>query len=317
MANPPVPNFFLVGAPKAGTTAFVRYLEQHPSVYVSPIKEPCFFAPEAADYDPAARDRFRRDREAIRAYLNQPSLERRDFGLVLEWDEYLKLFKGARQETAIGEASVSYLGSPGAAAAIRARVPEARILMLLRDPADRLMSHWAAAWAAGATTAGFADWIDTQVEEERHREPPAGNVWAGFYGRHLERYLENFPETQIKPIIYDDYVRDVHTSLRDVFAFLGVDAHWTIDVTRRHNVTRVPRWPRLDRLTSPVRGVVRSVVPDTLARHMRDWSRRPFHPVASVDERARAIAVYADDIRTLAQLLQRDLSPWLDPRRSR
>jgi hypothetical protein len=189
--------------------------------------------------------------------------------------------------------------------------------MLLRDPADRLRSHWAAAWAAGVTSAGFGEWIETQVRAERDRVPPAGPVWSGFYGRHLERYLRHFPSAKIMPILYDDYVRDPHVVLRDVFIFLNVDPEWRSDVSLRHNVTLVPKWPRLHRLTAPGRRVARSVLPVAVLGHMRRWSRRPFHPIARAEDRARAIAVYEDDIRALASLVRRDLSAWLKPKRAR
>ena len=139
------PTFFLVGAPKAGTTSFAAYLAQHPDVFVSPIKEPCLFAPEVIEIDAAARASHERDREPLRAYLDAAVLAPRDRGIVLEWTDYLKLFKGARAERAIGEASVAYLGSVDAPRRIHERVPDARILMILRDPADRLRSHYAAA----------------------------------------------------------------------------------------------------------------------------------------------------------------------------
>lgn len=80
------PNFFLVGVPKSGTTAFLRYLEQHPAVLVSPIKEPCFSAPEILAM-PGIREGLDRDREALRRYLDQPVLERRKIGLVFEWEQ--------------------------------------------------------------------------------------------------------------------------------------------------------------------------------------------------------------------------------------
>ena len=106
------PNFFLVGAPQAGTTALYFYLDQHPSIFVSPIKEPCFFAPEVADITPRARELYDTDAPDLRRYLDGPMEQKRDHGLVLDWDDYLTLFKSVRDETAIGEASVAYLASP-------------------------------------------------------------------------------------------------------------------------------------------------------------------------------------------------------------
>ena len=65
-----LPNFFVVGAPKAGTTSLYHYLDQHPAIYMSPIKEPCFFAPEVVDFTPQSRARFDADASALQAYLD-------------------------------------------------------------------------------------------------------------------------------------------------------------------------------------------------------------------------------------------------------
>src|SRR5438105_6114472 len=112
---------------------------------MSPIKEPCFFAPEVADISREARAIYDADAPALRAYLDGPMHGKRDRGLVLAWGDYLKLFKRVSTETAIGEASVAYLASPAAAPAIADRVPQARIVMILRHPIDRLFSRYAPA----------------------------------------------------------------------------------------------------------------------------------------------------------------------------
>jgi hypothetical protein len=307
------PNFFLVGAPKAGTTSFARYLEQHPSIFMSPIKEPCFFMPEILDCGLALKEAYRRDRDALQEYLDQPVLARRGTGLVFRWDQYMKLFKGAEHETAIGEATVAYLGSQGAPRAIRARVPQARVMMILRDPADRLRSYWAAALVAGATALGFGDWLDEQIERERFLPPPLGRISTGFYAENVKRYFDTFPAEQIKPIVYDDYARDPQSTLRDVFAFLGVDSGWVSSTSRRHNVLSVPRWPSLHQLTLPLQRLVRATVPEPAFARMSELWRQPFRPSVSVRERAKAIAVYERDIHVLASFLRRDLSSWLDP----
>jgi hypothetical protein len=119
-------------------------------VFVSPIKEPCFFAPEVAEITP--RDR-----------------------LVLDWNDYRQLFKDVGRETAIGEASVAYLASLKAPAAIHARLPDARIVMILRNPIDRLFSRYLAARDSG-DTASFEEWLDLRIKEDESRDSSAGSV---------------------------------------------------------------------------------------------------------------------------------------------
>ncbi len=125
-----LPNFFIVGAPKAGTSALYDYLGQHPAVYVSPIKEPAFFAADLLELKrqlgtPEA------DPDELRAWLNGPMSGRRS-GVIDEWAQYLKLFKNVRHETAVGEVSANYLASHSAPRAIYERIPHARIIAVLR-----------------------------------------------------------------------------------------------------------------------------------------------------------------------------------------
>jgi hypothetical protein len=309
-----VPNFLVVGAPKAGTTSLYHYLDQHPAVYMSPIKEPCFFAPEVVDFTPRSRALFEADAEALRAYLDGPMREKRQ-GIVLDWEQYLKLFKHVRDETAIGEVSGNYLGSSGAPRAIRARIPDARIVMMLRDPVDRLFSQYVASRAAGETHASFVPWTTEQLSAEAARRPPFGPVWAGRYVVHLRRYLECISWSQLRVYLYDDYARAPRPVLRDLLTFLNVDPDWPVDTTRRHNVTLVPRWPALHRIVAPlIRRAIRRIAPARMLERARPlYVTRPrLRPTA--EERARVIEIYEADIRALETLIQRDLSAWLDPR---
>ena len=246
-------------------------------MFVSPIKEPCFFAPEVAEITP--RDR-----------------------LVLDWNDYLQLFEEAAGETAIGEASVAYLASLNAAAAIQARLPDARIVMILRNPIDRLFSRYLAARDSG-DTASFKAWLDRRVADGKIG---AGPIWPGRYAVHLQRYRASFPAHQVRAFLYDDYASTPHTVLRDLFEFLGVDPAYPIDVTRRHNVTMSRRWPAVHRLLRPLR----RLVPTKLAARASPWFVKPRTTKPTAEERVRALDVYREDIRALETLMQRDLSEW-------
>ncbi|MGQ9662575.1 MAG: sulfotransferase domain-containing protein [Kiritimatiellia bacterium] len=107
-----LPNFLIVGAPKAGTTSLFDYLGQHPEVYTPPVKEPCFFS------------------SGLPAFTHDLA-------------EYEALFAGQTTQTAIGEASTTYLYDPDAARRIHDLLPEARIIIMLRNPAERAYSEWA------------------------------------------------------------------------------------------------------------------------------------------------------------------------------
>src|SRR5579863_1241705 len=133
-----LPNFFIVGAPKAGTTSLYHYLDQHPEIYMSPVKETNHFASEIrlAGFADELQEQVKRDMRAMQKYLAGPMSEKRFGAVGLEWDDYLKLFRNATDEKAIGEASVCYLWSRTAAKNIFARIPRAKIIMILRDPAE-------------------------------------------------------------------------------------------------------------------------------------------------------------------------------------
>src|SRR5581483_3154382 len=103
-----LPNFFIVGAPKAGTTSLYHYLGQHPQIYMCPVKEPCHFAPEVnpENFSPEYKREAMCEARAMEAWLRGPRLEKRFSGYVPEWADYLSLFDAVSSEIAIGEASV-------------------------------------------------------------------------------------------------------------------------------------------------------------------------------------------------------------------
>jgi len=303
-----VPNFFVVGATKAGTTSLYNYLDQHPAIYMSPVKEPTFFAPDLLELkqqlgiaDP--------DSAELRAYLDGPMTERRN-GVVTEWEQYLKLFKNVTGETAVGEASGNYLGSTRAAAAIRERFPHARIVMVLRNPVERLFSQHAEAVANGHARAEFLPWVEEQRAREATRQPQMGAVWSGFYARHLARYRACFPARQLQILRYEDYSAAPLSVLRAIFTFLDVDPDFPVDVSRRHNVTLQPRFVGLRRTSGCLRARLRRVLPARVAQALSGATRRRPRAITP-RERAQVLRIYEADIRELQRTLALDVSAWL------
>ena len=116
-ADEPKPNFFIVGAPKCGTTALHEYLQHHPDAYLPYYKEPHYFGADLVG------SRFLQ-------FRNKPKRK------------YLKLFRDVRGEARIGESSPWYLASNAAAAEIHRYDPEAKIIIMLRNPIDMMYSMW-------------------------------------------------------------------------------------------------------------------------------------------------------------------------------
>src|SRR5215471_17472744 len=182
------PNFFLAGAPKAGTTSLYHYLAQHPQIFMSPVKEPCFFASEVrpenfadpSDWQPADH-------------------------LPTTWGAYLELFREADHQPAVGEGSVCYLWSASAPANIAARIPHARIVLVLRDPADRTFSQYLHGVHKGRIHSDFRSYLDQSLKYTSRLFTPIYPVLAlGDYAEQIRRYLAHFAAPQIYIALYED-----------------------------------------------------------------------------------------------------------------
>ncbi len=286
-----LPNFFVVGANKAGTTSLAAYLAAHPDVFMSPLKEPSFWSHRDRD-DPDA-----------------PFLQRQ----VRDRPAYEALFAEVRGERAVGEASTNYLQTAVAADRIRAEIPGARIVAVLRDPSDRAFSAYN--MHVGANLEPLTDFgaaIDAEL---------AGDTWRhylamGYYAEALERWIGHFGRDQVRVFLYEDLVADPRAVVRETFAFLGVDPDFPPPLERRLNVTTVPRHRSILRIAkeqSPVKSALKRVLPAGARGRVKDrvtaWNTTA-PPALPADLRARLVTLYADDIARTAAIIGRDLSAW-------
>ena len=306
-----------MGAPKAGTTSLYYYLAQHPQIYMSPIKEPCHFSTEIRPEN--FSDKWRAGLEAAlreqREYLQGAMTERRPGALGMDWDDYVKLFRNVKAETAIGEASVSYLWSKTAAENIHAKISNAKILIVLRDPVSRAFSEYLEAITAGALRGSFRRYVESCLRCEKGKI----SLWwpileSGLYYESVKRYLDRFPRESVLVLLYDDYQTDPVPVLTEIFRFLGVDPRFTPDLSRRHNQPRVPRFISVHRFLNRQGALTRlaTLSPSRLKALLRKLAVRPRDTVAvSPRDRAFLLKYYRDDIEKLAQLLSRDLAFWL------
>lgn len=294
------PDFFIVGAPRTGTTFMFDYLGQHPQVFVPATKEPQFFATDLDSGNDVDAVTFMRDR-----------------------DEYLALFRGARPDQLTGEASTWYLYSRAAAANIRAANLDARIIAMLRDPVQMLYSlHGRRVYAGSEDINDFGAALAAEEDRRRGARIPANarNVKAFFYrdvGRYSEqvkRYVDTFGRQRVHIVIFEDFVADPAATYRSVLEFLGVDPDFEprLDVVnagasrrsqRLHRLLFAPRMIRLARRIVPT--PVRSTVGRALDRvNSRPQRRAPLDP----DVAARLRAELLPDIERLGSMIGRDLA---------
>jgi hypothetical protein len=319
--DPLTPNFFVAGVPKAGTTSLYYYLDQHPQIYMSPIKEPAYFSLELRleNFGADMEEQTRRDMPALREYLDGPMSTKRFGGPVTEWEDYLRLYRGVRDEIAIGEASVCYLWSQTAPQRIAERVPEAKILVILRDPAERAFSHYLQAVGLGITQGTLREYIeeDLRCRTTKFTLRHPFLAW-GNYAEQVKRYRNQFPPRNMRMFLYEDYSRNAPAVLRQIFEFLSVDPAFLPDTKLRHLEPRLLRFEGT-RSIMTVEGrwqSLRKVVPPAI-RHalrpmlLRERSEQRMEPA----DRALLVEYYRDNIRETARLLDRDLSPWLLPDR--
>ena len=313
-----LPNFFIVGAPKAGTTSLYAYLDQHPQVYMSPIKEPNYFSFEMRleNFSEEMRPRIAREIGALEEYLRGDMREKRFGGLVSSWEDYLKLFRNVANEIAIGEATPCYLWSETAARNIAARIPHAKIIINLRNPVDRAYSQYLHMVTDGVIRRSFREQIYANLRCEKKQ---FGSLWPllefGHYHEQINRYLNEFPRSQIHISFYEALERAPGALVSELLAFLGVDQSFLVDVSHRHHEPRIVKltdaayflkkwriWPHL-----------RNMLPRPLGPRLRSLMLRPRSSLEMERaDRAFLTDYYRDDIKRLAVLLDQDLTAWLD-----
>ncbi len=292
------PNFFLVGAPKAGTTSLFQYLGQHRDIYISPVKEPNYFANEI---------RF----EYLTEEFQRMDLANPGTGPISEWTKYLNLFQGASGQTALGEASVCYLWSKTAPGNIAAAFPDARIIMVLRDPVERAFSQYLHMLTYASAPTSFREHFEAGLSSKSRR---IGKLYPflefGLYYEQVKRYFALFPREQVRIYFYEDYLRSPLALIQDVFRFLSVDPGFEPDLSMRHTIPLVPRSFFLKRLG--LWESVKNLIPPAVRRRLRRVAFRPRRAlVVEPGDRAQLLEYYREDIQNLARLLDRDLAAWL------
>ncbi|MFN5356952.1 MAG: sulfotransferase family protein [Bacteroidota bacterium] len=311
------PNFFIIGAAKAGTTALYALLSEHPDVFMCPIKEPHHFASEInpEHLRPIIRKRYAQTN--ITRYIDQGMPYPLHSLLVKDRKEYEDLFRFSGEAIAVGEASPSYLHSPMAAAQIHAYNPQARIVVILREPVSRLQSHYLMERRMGMTTEPLTNAI-LHDREIKHRTWGSAALYTelGCYSDDLKRYMDIFPPEQILVLWYEQLVEDPAAVVRELCAFLKIRKHVPALSGKRHNASELPRsaftrilW-RLEGIKDFLRKSIRSRKIRRLIRNIL-FRKADQGDAMPIELKKQLGAYYSDDIRRLATLTGRNLDHWI------
>ncbi len=307
-----IPNFFIIGAQKAGTTNLYYLLKQHPDIYFPEMKEPGYFY-------------WTRYPEGVR-WPNGKVIK----GGVSDWQEYLQLYANAANAMVIGDASTIYLYDTESANAIKNAVPHAKIVAVVRDPVARAYSAYNFMRRNGKEPISTFD-AALALEPERIAGGLAPNlhyVNRGLYGQQLRAWYGAFPREQIRIVLFEDLVGDPLSVCAELFTFLGVDSSFVPDLKSAEgihkNASGIPTGSINAKLRSwiwgstPVSAFMKKLLPFQLRAWVRISARRVIgsrglrKPEAlSSTSRQRLRDKYRDDIRTLESLMGAQLPGWM------
>lgn len=312
------PNFFVVGTVKGGTTALHSSLSQHPSIFMSPIKETNYFSRKDINEDWFSRDYAHDVNIDLPKFLKGDMTETIHIAHITNEQDYLQLFKNVKNEEAIGEISNSYLLYPNAPKEIKAFDANAKIIMILRNPIERAFSQYVMNLRLGKTLKN--NFLEEIIQDDKKEKKGWGAnhqyLFIGNYFEQVKRYYEEFPLENVKILFYEEYKKNGVQTIKEIFSFLSVDSDFLIDTTKKLNEAGVPKFKRMNYIINQM-GII-SWAKRKLPRSLREPFKKLMYsnkkeniPRITQEEKEWLINYYKKDVENLSQLIKKDLSSWL------
>ena len=292
------PNFFIIGAPKCGTSALAEYLREHPDIFFSHPKEPGYFLED--DFGAARR--------------------------IVKEDQYLKLFEGAKGYTAVGEGSVSYLYSQQAVPNILKFNPRARFIIMLRNPIDMFRSLYEMSKFGSAESAKTLEeaW---RLQGERRKNPPTFPPLVHVapqmlqygplckLGEQVERLYSHISREKVLVLFAEDLRDNTGKVYRRTLEFLGVPDDNRREFPRHNKakVSPIPHLPYVLYLIAEAKrrlGIKKGIGLIGLVERIATKQRDKL-PELSVEFKKELMDYFRSDVEKLQKLCGRDLSHWL------
>jgi hypothetical protein len=300
------PDFLIIGAPKAGTTALHAGLAQHPELVLSDPKETKYFM--CGDAPPPLY------RGPGDSHSRQEWIWRRQ--------DYLDLFADIPDEVVCGESTPFYLYDADAQRRIAAAVPRVRLIIVVRDPVDRAYSNWMHLWVDGLEP--IADVLQACMREEDRVAAGWAPFWRyiglGRYGEQLMRLRGHFPDDRILVLRYRDLIDDPAATMDRVCTFLGIEPGIVASIPRdnmRPFVNDSPRTRNYGRTLRAGAKVGAMFPPEIWRRASRPIldslhkQGEAHRPKLTAEQRRLLLEYFVDDIRLLAEQTGESYDDWL------
>lgn len=297
-----LPNFLIVGAAKCGTSSLHQYLDQHPDIFMSQVKEPRFITSQVNHFP-----------------LNGPEDHKVESWYVKQYDDYVKLFEEAEGYTAIGESSADTLYFyQKSIPVIKQYLGDPKIVILLRDPVKRAFSAYQHLVRDLRETVSFEEGLAEEPDRIKNNwELIYHYTAASMYYESVKAFQENF--TSVKIILNEDQVKRPLQTTHDLFRFLEVDPDYDINTEIKYNVSGKPKSQWLhrfffeeNRVRKLARPIARKLFSFTTRQKIsqkiqeKNLTRMTINP----EIKKRLQLLFAKDIASLEGLLNRDLSGW-------
>lgn len=295
-----LPNFLIVGAAKGGTTSLYYYLKQHPDVFLSTVKEPCFLCFDG----------------------NKPTYEV-GRNTIFDFEEYQNLFKNSEKCKVRGEATAIYLYLyERTINNIKKFIPDfinQKIVIILRNPVERAFSQYMMNVRDLRENLSFEDAL--KIESERKAANVSTDFFyvdRGFYYEQVKAYMDNFK--YVKVYLYDELVENPKLLMKDLCQFLEINSDFDFNTGEKFNVSGRPKYKfisKLIRQDSFLKKMLKFFLPKEKRKAMAVSLKNKMNSINLKKEKMnsetkdRLRDVFKNDIEKLQQLVQKDLSKWL------
>ncbi len=303
------PDIFLIGAAKAGTTTIAEWMTMNPDIALSKIKESNYFSKEI---DPANFSKaFNSISSPIPAkYWKGEELEFIHQGFIRDSQLYARLFEHSIKGQKLADCSTSYFWSKKAPDLIKKNSPNAKVLLILRNPVDRAWSHYRMARKYGLTQESFL--------KELEKDFLSKSVWGrsqnfyhlSCYSERLNHWMQNFDKNQLRVEIYETFFRDPQQNWNRVCGFLEVNPNSISKVDKKHE-SQDPKYPKLQKIIFRFNfRFIRLLLPKKLYSYLKNLLFHKKPEVLSAKTRNKAMKYFINDINQLETLMGRSLSLW-------